>query len=77
MPGDEGEVGRAGAEECSEKCEGTGSRAGQRAARRAGRAGRDEGSEVVRSFAADEADRHSEYAERDEDADRGRAVAKL
>ena len=75
VPGDEREVRAAGAEQGSEECEGARGGAGDRAPGGAGRSGRGERAEVVRRLAADEADRHREHAERDEEADRGGSVA--
>ena len=59
----------------SEKCERARGRAGDRAPGGAGRSGCRERAEVVGRFAANEADRHREHTERDEEADRGGSVA--
>ena len=77
VPREQRGVRAAGAEERAEEREGTGGRAGERAPRGARCAGRRERAQVVRGLAPDEPDGHGEHAERDEQPDRGRAVAEL
>ena len=75
VPGDQREVCGAGPEQSSEECEGACGGGGDGAPGGAGRSGCGERAEVVRGFAANEADGHGEYTEGDEEADRGGSVA--